>query len=100
MWFCGIDWADEHHDALTIDEKGQQAGSIRVAHTPEGLSQLDAYLQRMIGPSERSQMACIVPRDAQRDVRLVKWLLRLVQFPRLFLRRDKKYLYLMEAQEE
>jgi hypothetical protein len=67
MWFCGIDWADEHHDALTIDEKGRQAGSIRVPHTPEGLSQLDAYLERITGPNAHEQVACIVPRVAQRD---------------------------------
>jgi transposase len=59
MWFCGIDWADDHHDALTIDEKGRQAGSIRVAHSPEGLKQLDAYLAGIAGP-DREQMACIV----------------------------------------
>jgi hypothetical protein len=60
MWFCGIAWADEHHDALTIDEQGRQVASIRVAHTPEGLSQLDAYLQGIAGPDSREQMACIV----------------------------------------
>lgn len=59
MWFCGIDWADEHHDALTIDEKGHQAGLIQVTHTPEGLSQLDAYLEGIAGP-DHEQMACIV----------------------------------------
>ena len=60
MWFCGIDWADEHHEALTIDDQGRQVGSIRVVHTPEGLSQLDAYLQRMVGAGGRSQIACSV----------------------------------------
>jgi transposase len=60
MWFCGIDWADDHHDALTIDEKGRQVGSIRVPHSPEGLSQLDAYLERIAGPSCQEQVACIV----------------------------------------
>jgi transposase len=60
MWFCGIDWANEHHDALTIDEQGPQVGSIRVAHTPEGLNQWDAYLQQIAGPSSAEQMACLV----------------------------------------
>ncbi len=60
MWFCGIDWAHDHHDALTIDEQGRQVGSSRVAHTPEGLNQLDAYLQQIAGPSAGEQMACIV----------------------------------------
>jgi hypothetical protein len=60
MKFCGIDWADEHHDALSIDEQGQQLGSIRVAHSPEGLSQLDIYLERIAGPGGKEQVACIV----------------------------------------
>jgi transposase len=60
MQFCGIDWADEHHDALCIDEQGHQLGSIRVAHSPEGLSQLDAYLERMAGPGGKDQLACII----------------------------------------
>ncbi len=59
MWYCGIDWASDHHDALTIDEQGRQVGSIRVAHTPEGLSQLDGYLEQIAGP-DHEQMACIV----------------------------------------
>jgi len=60
MQFCGIDWANDHHDALSIDEQGHQLGSIRVAHSPEGLSQLDTYLERMAGPGGREQIACIV----------------------------------------
>jgi transposase len=60
MKFCGIDWANDHHDALSIDEHGQPLGSIRVSHTPEGLSQLDAYLERIAGPGGREQIACIV----------------------------------------
>jgi transposase len=60
MKFCGIDWADEHHDALTIDEQGHQLGSIRVAHTPEGLSRLDSYLERIAGEQGREHVACII----------------------------------------
>ena len=36
-WFAGIDWADTHHDVMVIDERGQQAGSLRVAHTKAGI---------------------------------------------------------------
>ncbi len=60
MQFCGIDWANDHHDALSIDEQGHQLGSIRVAHSPEGLSQLDNYLERIAGPGGKGQLACIV----------------------------------------
>jgi transposase len=60
MKFCGIDWANDHHDALSIDEQGHQLGSIRVAHSPDGLSQLDSYLGRIAGPGGKEQLACIV----------------------------------------
>lgn len=60
MKFCGIDWANDHHDALSIDEDGHQLGAIRVAHSPEGLSQLDSYLERIAGPGGKEHLACIV----------------------------------------
>jgi transposase len=60
MKFCGVDWANDHHDALSIDEQGHQLGSIRVAHNPEGLSQLDAYLEQIAGPGGKEQVACII----------------------------------------
>ena len=43
-----------------IDEDGHQLGAIRVAHSPEGLSQLDSYLERIAGPGGKDQLACIV----------------------------------------
>lgn len=60
MKFCGIDWANDHHDAFSIDEHGHQLGSIRVAHSPDGLSQLDSYLDRIAGPEGKEQLACII----------------------------------------
>ncbi len=60
MWYSGIDWADEHHDALVIDEKGHQMGSIRVHHNPQGLAALDAFLMQIIGSAPKEQMACII----------------------------------------
>src|SRR5438128_3925703 len=60
MWYTGIDWADEHHDALTIDEKGHQRGSIRVDHTPQGFAKLDTFLMQIIGSASKEQMACII----------------------------------------
>src|SRR6266705_4579211 len=58
MWYAGIDWADTHHVALVIDETGQQVSSLRVTHTPEGVSQLISFLSS-IAPS-KEQMACII----------------------------------------
>src|SRR5579883_945162 len=60
MKYCGIDWANDHHDAVSIDDQGRQVGSIRVAHSPEGLSHLDTYLEQMAGPGGCEQVACIV----------------------------------------
>jgi transposase len=60
MWYTGIDWADEHHDALTIDEQGHQMGSIRVDHTPQGLTKLDHFLMQIIGSAPKEHMACII----------------------------------------
>ena len=60
MKYCGIDWANDHHDALSLDEQGRQLGSIRVAHTPEGLSRLNTYLEGIAGESSHDQVACII----------------------------------------
>src|SRR5258708_17528220 len=60
MWYTGIDWADEHHDALTLDEKGHQVGSLRVDHTAQGLNKLNAFLEQIIGTAPKDQMACII----------------------------------------
>src|SRR5258708_12512569 len=61
MWYAGIDWADDHHDAAVIDEQGQRVASCRVAHTPEGLAQLIAFLQGTSGsaPTPR-EIACLI----------------------------------------
>ena len=38
MWYAGIDWANDHHDALVIDETGRQVGTLRVDHSPQGMA--------------------------------------------------------------
>ncbi len=60
MWYVGIDWANDHHDALVIDEKGRQVGSLRVDHRPQGLSKLNTFLEQIIGSESKDQMACII----------------------------------------
>ena len=60
MFYVGIDWADQKHDVLALDEAGRKLGSLQVAHTPEGLSQLNTFLQQITGPEQKEQMACIV----------------------------------------
>jgi transposase len=60
MWYAGVDWADRHHDILVLDETGRRIGSLRVDHTPDGLSKLNAFLESITGPEQKEQMACIV----------------------------------------
>src|SRR5260221_9135277 len=61
MWYAGIDWADDHHDAVVIDEQGQRVASCRVAHTPEGLAQLVTFLQATVGSAPSPQeLACLI----------------------------------------
>jgi transposase len=60
MLYAGIDWADQKHDGLVLDETGRKLGSIRVAHTPEGLAKLDEWLTQMLGQQSKEQMACII----------------------------------------
>ncbi|MDP9380109.1 MAG: IS110 family transposase [Chloroflexota bacterium] len=57
MWYAGIDWADEHHDAAVIDEAGRQVATIRVEHSPEGLQKLTAFLH---GIGDPQQVACVI----------------------------------------
>jgi transposase len=58
MWYAGIDWADQHHDVVVIDEAGHQVGALRVSHSKEGLSELTRFLLALTQVPE--QMACIV----------------------------------------
>lgn len=51
MWYAGIDWADDHHDVVMLDEHGQRVASCRVTHTPAGLAELVTFLQTQDWPS-------------------------------------------------
>jgi transposase len=60
MWYAGIDWANDHHDTLVIDEKGHRVGSLRIEHTPQGMSRLNTFLEQIIGSESKEEMACII----------------------------------------
>lgn len=60
MWFAGIDWADDHHDAVVIDGDARQVGVRRVTHTPAGLTELTEFLAVITGPERKTELACIV----------------------------------------
>ena len=61
MWYAGIDWADEHHDVVVLDEHGQRVASCRVTHTPEGFAQLMTFLQTTLASAPTSHdLACLI----------------------------------------
>jgi transposase len=61
MWYAGIDWADDHHDVVVLDEQAQRVASCRVTHTPEGLAQLMTFLQQTVGLAPTPQeLACLI----------------------------------------
>src|SRR5215212_5364507 len=60
MWYAGIDWADNHHDAVVIDDGGRVVLTLRIAHTPAGLAQLTTALEQICGATAKEQLACIV----------------------------------------
>jgi transposase len=60
MWYAGIDWADNHHDAVVLDDSGRLVLTLRVAHTPAGLAQLITALEQICGPAAKQQLVCIV----------------------------------------
>jgi transposase len=60
MWYAGIDWADDHHDTVVLDDVGRQVLTLRVPHTAAGLAQLTVALERICGPDDHDQIACIV----------------------------------------
>jgi transposase len=60
MFYAGIDWADQKHDGLVLDETGRKLSSIRVAHTPEGLAKLNAWLLGTLGGQDKEQMVCVI----------------------------------------
>jgi transposase len=60
MWYAGIDWADDHHDAVVLDDTGRPVLALRVAHTSAGLAQLTTALEQIGGATAKEQLACIV----------------------------------------
>jgi len=61
MWYAGIDWADQHHDAVVIDEAGKRVGTTHVAHSAEGLDTLVTFLKGSGDVADHpDHLACIV----------------------------------------
>ena len=42
--FCGVDWAEGHHDVALVDEEGRLVAKRRIKETPEGFAEFTAML--------------------------------------------------------
>ena len=49
LW-CGIDWAENHHDVSVVDETGAQRVRMRIDDTAAGFSQLMGMLAEQQQP--------------------------------------------------
>jgi hypothetical protein len=57
MWFVGIDWGDAFHEVAALDEHGGSAGTLRVAHTADGLQELLELDRAMAGVQRAEDFA-------------------------------------------
>lgn len=60
QFYAGIDWSDDKHDIVVLDEAGHRAGERQVKQTAKGLADLNDFLQTMTGPEHKDEMACII----------------------------------------
>src|SRR6266545_5443250 len=60
MWYAGIEWAADHHDAVVLDADGHQVTVLRVSHTRAGVAELTQALEQISGGAAKDQLACIV----------------------------------------
>jgi transposase len=59
-FYAGIDWSDDKHEVVVLNEAGSRVGEREVKHTVKGLQELNEFLQTMTGPEHKAQMACII----------------------------------------
>lgn len=52
VW-CGIDWAESHHDVSVVDEEGRQRVRLRIEDTAAGFSELASMLAEQQLPCEQ-----------------------------------------------
>jgi transposase len=64
MWYAGIDWADDHHDLVIVDDVGEIMRTLRVAHTAEGIRELIALLRTTLTQPDQTvaweQLVCVI----------------------------------------
>jgi transposase len=61
MWYVGIDWADQHHEVMVIDEQGKQLAKKRIAHSAEGMVDLIRFVKGIGDVQQHADhVACIL----------------------------------------
>lgn len=58
MYFVGIDWADQKHDVLVIDQAGENIKKFRISHNAKGFQSLKEQLLKL--NSDYEQFACMI----------------------------------------
>ena len=61
--FCGIDWAEGHHDIALVDGDGTLVAKRRINESPDGIAELTAMLTAAgDGPEQPIPLAIETPR--------------------------------------
>jgi transposase len=51
--YTGIDWSENQHDVVFMNEQGASIARLTIAHTPDGFLELDKMRQKLgVGPSD------------------------------------------------
>jgi len=58
MYFVGIDWADQHHDVVVIDQAGENIKKFRISHNEKGFQSLKEKLLKL--NTDLEQFACMI----------------------------------------
>jgi transposase len=59
-FYAGIDWSDDKHDVVVLDEAASRVGEREVKHTVKGLNDLNDFLQTVTGLEHKEELACII----------------------------------------
>jgi transposase len=60
QFYAGIDWSDDKHDVVVLNEVGHLLDECQIKHTAEGLRELSEFLQTLTGQEQKADMACII----------------------------------------
>lgn len=71
MIFCGIDWAERHHDVAVVDERGVTLGTCRISDDAAGLSAVLALLSEHAGAEAGEFVAVDVALETDRGLLVV-----------------------------